>query len=362
MQCLAVISRYSFASAAEEKIIRTFQAPGNFVENFRTLVCSDENDQEGDQIIKSHQKGASVPSLGLSNKAVYEEDLINPKIDEKKFKDEYPENYFVPITMTQPPTEEYLTQNTLWPELQKLYAHGYELYSLVATSNGKILASACKATTIEHSEIILWNTQTWKVVQRLRSHKLTVTQMKFSSDGSRLLSVGRDRRWTMFENKSTKESEEINFEVVASSDRQNGVHERIIWCCGFTHDDMFFATGSRDGKVVVWSRSTVTNESSLKEYEHLTTLQLPQESVTALTFAKGKIVNNGGYLLAIGLESGIIQLYSLIGTSFALLKSLNQSEAHHLCVNKLEFRPNFEKFQLASCGNDHLVKVYEITI
>ena len=41
-------------------------------------------------------KGASVPSLGLSNKAVYE---IEQPSEKKHIKDEYPENYFVPVTL-----------------------------------------------------------------------------------------------------------------------------------------------------------------------------------------------------------------------------------------------------------------------
>lgn len=356
MQCLAVLSRYRFASAAEEKIVRTFQAPGNFVENFRNLVKI-ATDPDGDEILKTHQKGASVPSLGLSNKAVYLEDLNGDQhLDEKKFKDEYPENYFVPMAMTNPPTEEYLTQNTLWPELQKLYAHGYELYSLAATGDGLILASACKATSMEHAEIILWNTSTWKILQRLRSHKLTVTQMKFSSDGNRLLSVSRDRRWSMFQNHPT--SSNINFEIVASIDKNNGVHERIIWSCSWSHDDEFFATSSRDGKVVVWNKSKTVQESSLKEYQSVATLDLPLSSITAVSFAQGK--HEDCYLVAVGLESGIISLYRFDGKSFQLLRTLDHHEAHHACINKLEFRPKTDKIQLASCGSDHLVRIYDI--
>lgn len=45
----------------------------------------------------ANPRGASVPSLGLSNKAVYETD--EPAAP-KHVKDEYPENYFVPITLT----------------------------------------------------------------------------------------------------------------------------------------------------------------------------------------------------------------------------------------------------------------------
>lgn len=359
MQCLAVLSRYKFASAAEEKIVRTFQAPGNFVENFRNLVKI-ENDLEGDEILKTHQKGASVPSLGLSNKAVYEEDLGNQNVDQKKFKDEYPENYFVPLTMTVPPTEEYLTQNTLWPELQKLYAHGYELFSLAATKDGSILASACKATSVEHAEIILWNTSTWKILQHLPSHKLTVTQMKFSNDGKRLLSVSRDRRWTLFENKATGEAD-VNFEIVSTTGRNNGIHERLIWTCCWSHDDQFFATGSRDGKVAVWTKTGEAQDSSLRDYQCVSHLNLPPtSSVTALSFAHNKFKD--GYLLAVGLESGLIRLFKFDGASFEDLFVLAESTGHHLCVNKLEFRPCTNEFQLASCGNDHLVRIYDIKL
>lgn len=362
MQCLTVLSRYKFASAAEEKIVRIFKAPANFVENFRNLVtqtATDEIDSEGNEIVKSNQKGASVPSLGLSNKVVYDEDLTsesNVAVEGKRFKDEYPENYFIPITMASPPTEEYLIQNTLWPEMQKLYAHGYEIFSLAASRDGSLLASACKATTLEHAEIILWNTSTWKIQQRLRSHKLTITQMKFSSDGKRLLAVSRDRRWSLFE----KDSDSVNFQLISTTDKNNGIHERLIWCCDWSHDDNFFATGSRDGKVAVWCKGDkiAEEESTLRQYSCSTVISLPSESITALSFAHQ--IWNGNYLLAIGFESGIIQFYSFNGKECELLKALDKSEAHNLCVNRLQFRPHPKEFHLASCGNDNLVKIFNI--
>ena len=48
----------------------------------------------------------------------------------------------------EPPTEEHLIQNTLWPEMQKLYGHGYEVFACAAHPNGQILASACKVKQI----------------------------------------------------------------------------------------------------------------------------------------------------------------------------------------------------------------------
>ena len=46
---------------------------------------------------------------------------------------------------TGPPLEEHLAQNTLWPEVIKLYGHGNDLYCVAADPLGEFVASACKA-------------------------------------------------------------------------------------------------------------------------------------------------------------------------------------------------------------------------
>lgn len=98
--------------------------------------------------------GASVPSLGLSNKAVFE--VEKPETEGRHIKDMYPEHYFSPVSMDRPPAEETLMQNTLWPEVQKLYGHGNELYAVAASPDGTLLASACRATSADHAQILLW--------------------------------------------------------------------------------------------------------------------------------------------------------------------------------------------------------------
>lgn len=49
MSCIAMLSRYKFVSGAEEKIVRSFKAPSNFVLNFRN-ICGVAADAEGDEI------------------------------------------------------------------------------------------------------------------------------------------------------------------------------------------------------------------------------------------------------------------------------------------------------------------------
>ncbi|XP_055530901.1 elongator complex protein 2 [Wyeomyia smithii] len=350
MQCLCMLSRYKFASGAEEKIVRIFQAPSNFVENFHQL-CGIGNDLEGELILRSNPEGASVPSLGLSNKAVYscnEEE----QSEKKHIKDMYPEHYFTRTTMQSPPTEETLMQNTLWPETQKLYGHGYEIYALAATTNGCLLASASRASSAEHAKILIWDTSTWKIVQRLQAHQLTVTQLSFAPSNSLLLAVSRDRSLSVFENVATSES--CNFQLVTHTNKQTSVHARVIWCCDWTHDSRHFATGSRDGKAVLWERK----DDGL--YSAGAVLDLKRESITAIAFARREIPDVH-YLAAIGFESGIIQLYAL-KHEWKLLCAVDKSCGHHLTVKRLSFRPTDDEIQLASCGEDNFVRIYDISI
>ncbi|EDW01131.1 probable elongator complex protein 2 [Drosophila grimshawi] len=362
MQTLALLSRYKFASGAEEKIVRTFQAPANFIENFRH-ISGLQQDAAGDALLDSLPKGASVPSLGLSNKAVYKVETESEK--NSTAKNEYPDNYFVPITLQTPPQEETLMQNTLWPELQKLYGHGYELYALAATPDGQLLASTCRASNAEHAQIIIWNTANWKQLQKLSGHQLTVTQLRFSPDARYLLSVSRDRRWSLYERQQIEEPLS-NYALVANSDKSNGVHTRIIWSCDWSHDGKYFATSSRDGKVVAWTKSEQATEqsaatSSLNGWQAAGTLELKNESITAISFAQRCLDEQAQiYLLALGTESGIIKIYQFTHGKWQLRCDLNKDSAHHLTVKRLQFRPGQLQLQLASCGEDHLVRIYDI--
>ena len=47
--------------------------------------------------------------------------------------------------------------------------------------------------SVEFAAIWIWEVRSWKPLQQLRSHGLSVTQMAFSPTGSHLISVSRDR-------------------------------------------------------------------------------------------------------------------------------------------------------------------------
>ncbi|XP_060527513.1 elongator complex protein 2 isoform X2 [Cylas formicarius] len=367
MSSLAVFSGYKFASGAEEKVIRVFNAPATFIENLGRLCAMNEGtSNNGSYASNWVPKGASVPSLGLSNKAVYNEDNLNDATPVDK-KNPYPEeSHFKAQLLTEPPTEETLLQNTLWPETQKLYGHGYEIFALAASPDGKYLASACRATQTQHAAIFIWDTTKWQQTQKLMSHHLTVVQMKFSPDSKRLLSVSRDRRWTIF-----FRNDENAFELISTTDKNNSIHTRIIWTCAWTHDSQYFATGSRDGKLVVWHEN-LTMEPSLPlgRYEvACEPLQFVRESVTAVAFGPNFV--HAAYLVAVGFDSGEVQVLNWRNFQFTLVLRLSTSDAHHLTVRKLEFRPRFGRagyknnnedniLQLASCSSDTSTYYYHL--
>ena len=72
--------------------------------------------------------------------------------------------------------------------------------------------------------LILWDTETWRQVCSLASHALTVTQMAFDHGGQRLLSVSRDRCWSVFKRKL--ESDEGESRVISVF-----LKVRMIRCC-----------------------------------------------------------------------------------------------------------------------------------
>lgn len=57
---------------------------------------------------------------------------------------------------------------------------------------------ALQAQSAAVAEVWLWQVGSWKAVGHLQSHSLTVTQMEFSHDDNFLLTVSRDRQFSVF--------------------------------------------------------------------------------------------------------------------------------------------------------------------
>lgn len=154
--------------------------------------------------------------------------------------------------------------------------------------------------------MIYRSTNDFQQIQKLVSHNLTVTQLAFSPDSKNLLSVSRDRTWSLFE----YDMNINNFVVKFKSDKHTGIHARIIWCCAWTHDSVYFATGSRDGKLVIWGQSDQSIDTKISYCAKTDPLIEPEKSFTAVAFAPKLIDDrNSTYLLAVGTDCGNIALY-----------------------------------------------------
>ncbi|KAJ3153042.1 Elongator subunit elp2 [Geranomyces michiganensis] len=319
LQCFAFVHGYGFVSGADEKILRVFEAPRTFVQSLANLT----KEAEDAEVISKRPVGASVPALGLSNKAVFEGALtiignripevglltkaLAGDIDKGSTAHDFRNlSAYTAVSSTptslldalqHPPFEQHLIQHTLWPEVNKLYGHGYEIVSVAASHNGRFVASACKAAKAEHASVRLWSTETWKEISPpLAAHNLTVTSIRFSPDDRFILTVGRDRGWALF--MLTQDGQ--SYQLYTSNPK---AHARIIWDGAWTHDGRIFATGSRDKTVKFWTFERVGGA-----FKNVLTMKF-DESVTALDFGPELIHNR--YVLAVGLENGAIHVHAI---------------------------------------------------
>jgi len=345
MSCCTMLSDHKYVSGAEEKVLRAFSAPSNFLDNLTRIT--------GLAVPVSSTRlaqGASTPSLGLSNKAVFEGAEETPT-EEKHVKDQFPDNYFTPEVHCVPPPEEALVQNTLWPEEHKLYGHGYELFCVAASQDSRIVASACKSSDALSARVILWDTGAWVEVGGISAHTLTVTQLAFSPCNNMLLCVSRDRTWSLHTLDRVVEGGTLSVSgtMVARTDKKTAIHTRLIWSCCWTHDSKFFATASRDKKVVMWGKGE--NEVWGKVGEMLT---LP-DSVTAVTISSR--MTSEGYVVAAGLESGAVHVLCWDTKEWRELVVIH---GHHSTVTRLAFQPGTQKYVLASSSSDNSVRITNI--
>jgi len=347
--CFIRSASHRFVTGAEEKIFRVFDAPSSFIHNFQKITGKKIEEENIERPL-----GANVPTLGLSNKPIFtlEEKVVTQKVDEND-PFEMPKAAD-PVFIQRPPFEEELIQSTLWPEIQKLYGHGNYTFCITSSTKGNLIATAVHAKSDpEQASIRLWDTNSWKEVANLPSHKLTVTQLRFSNSDQYLLSVGRDRLISVFQR--SQDDNGAPFTLLAKVPK---AHERLLWGCDWSPDDRFFITGSRDKICKLWS----IDEGKVLARAQFNPAKTP---VTAVAFAP-IVLNSNSYIVAIGYENGLIQVWKIVDgpeISFALAANAPAEDCHADTVKKISWRPlNQNGFQFVSCSADHSVRVFDVDL
>ena len=353
LNCITSVSPQRFVSGADEKLLRVFDEPKN-VASLLDQLCNITQDSQSDL-----PDAASMPVLGLSNKVAENQHLPDTQVEATSHP-AVPENKVLtmPLHGDEPPTEDLLARHTLWPEHEKLYGHGYEISQAASNDDGTILATACKASSTDHAVIRLYDTREWREIKpSLVAHSLTVTRLAFSCRGQHyLLSVGRDRQWTVFRRDEDKLKVWNNFQAFPKA------HARMIldaaWSPVSRHT--FFATAGRDKLVKLWQ---LVSEGPHQKFVLADTITR-NSAVTAISFTyerHGKLA-----CLAVGEEDGLMSFHV-----FSLQESvsmLNSWDMDTVCcpakaVTRIQWRPKFdyetdeEGTQLAVAAADGSVRV-----
>ncbi|POS87797.1 hypothetical protein EPUL_003044, partial [Erysiphe pulchra] len=324
--CIDCLGKSQFVSGAEEKLLRVFKQPKasrNLLSRLSGLNIVDDDEDEAPD-------AANMPLLGLSNKKIEvirdigNETDVEDNQEALDLKPDYVKNK---LNLDHPPLEDQLSKFTLWPEMEKLYGHGYEISALAVSHDSSIVATACKATTIEHAVIRLYETKQWlEIKPALMAHSLTVAKLAFSDDDTFLLSVGRDRKWTIFRR------DENNKHLFSLDESNEPAHLRMILDASWAPTYQFlgeelrvFATSGRDKKTKLWAKNWKKDDSFLCR-----TTILDEYPVTAVHFLDSPRNDKSQLYLAIGNDIGDVKIYSITANDELLA---NRLMVQYTCSN-----------------------------
>ncbi|KIW75728.1 hypothetical protein Z517_10471 [Fonsecaea pedrosoi CBS 271.37] len=335
LNCIASTTPCQFSSGADEKLLRVFNEPKD-IANMLHRLCQIPLPPEVGQMPDT----AAIPVLGLSNKAMDDSEETGDGAENETTDPNTTSNGAGSslLDIQEPPTEDLLARHTLWPEHEKLYGHGSEITEAATPPDGSVLATACRASSLDHAVIRLYDTQDWNEIKPpLSAHSLTVTRLAFSPPNSEyLLSVGRDRQWAVFKRADGTSKSWTRVAINAKA------HSRMIldatWLVGSTKTPSF-ATAGRDKLVKVWSRAADQEDETNFSMRSSIARKGP---VTAIAATSAVCADGPRGVLAVAEDDGTISLHSIdVDGDLGVLHTVEVPR--HLCpsktVNRLAWQP-----------------------
>ena len=116
-----------------------------------------------------------------------------------------------------------------------------------------------------------------------------MTQISWAPDSSKLVTVSRDRTWTLHRVTLDKEGDtlRVRAEMMARSEKKSSVITRIIWSCAWTWDSQYFLTASRDKRLVIWGQGETETWAQVGD-----SLSLPESVTSVASATRNSVVTN----------------------------------------------------------------------
>lgn len=355
LNCIVALTPNQFVSGADEKLLRVFNKP-RAIDELLNKLCGFKHSTDGEL-----PDAANIPVLGLSNKAITagpDDEQINGAADEDEREAADPAAVVRKSTLDleHPPLEDHLARHTLWPEHEKLYGHGYEISAVSASPDGTVVATACKASSIDHAVVRLYEGREWREVRPpLKAHSLTVTAMAFSDDSRWLLSVGRDRQWAVFRR---ADLEHNTFALFKANPKG---HSRMILDCSWAPSEVgvVFATAGRDKTIKLWK---VTEDGEVQQVASISAAA----AITAVSISPA-LTSQRNLRLAYGTEDGKLGIADFAADTLQVVAEIgaHSTLAPSAAVNALQWRPKsaeqgVEHDQLAVASDDCSLRIINV--
>ncbi|KAI9616636.1 hypothetical protein H4Q26_011036 [Puccinia striiformis f. sp. tritici PST-130] len=332
--------RSRFVSISEEKVIRVFDMTQDFLQVTQELGIT----QLPFDKVDARPQRAIVPPLGLSNR------VEDTEKDQKEQQDPAGQQSCPHSKINYYPTPMARDRQNLRSSIRALRDHDLHC--------GRIIASACMHLS-QTASIRLHSADDFSPIQPgvLEAHQLTVTRLVFNSDASKLLSVSRDRSWTIWNKSPSSDGFVID-------QRMEKAHARVIWDACWATIPLSICLSQALGinrYVKTWIQSGQDNQVSWDVAHASNATAVKSCAISTQLTQQTKM------LLAVGLEDGFISLYMSVNPSgWERIGGVELTSIHHAGpVNRLAFSPKVVeagKFRLASGGEDEVVQIVDLNL
>lgn len=368
---------HRLVSAGDEKMVRVYSPTQEVLRGLWQLAGAGMGGDMGGDAGNSSEVAprAFIPELKLSTKPVSQ---ISEEEDKERRARGVEE-----LSWACPPLEGQLADFTVWREEHMLFGHSNDIVCLAVSTDGRWLASACKARNANTAAILVRDLSSRgdsaMGATPLFGHDSTVTCLSFSGCGRYLASSGKDRSMCIFR-RNDNDDQAGHFQLLACV---KGVHRRVVWGLGWLPSPSedygagsgsdggkpMLVTASRDATCKVWQLEEPESREGPDGQEVVNPLRcvfsfspFDKTSVTAVSCAPLP-----HRYVAVGSEAGDVSVWRWTREAEGEWGAVEQwAAAAHCChgasVRCLAWRPSpssSQPLQLASCGDDCTVRLHQ---